>query len=62
MTEDMCKHAFHVKENDCWYCDEAMLPVDEGCKMACFTPKNSKVDNAKIVRDMVENSFMNNDD
>lgn len=43
---DKCRHVFYFKKNDCWYCDMSMMPVDEDCKMACFTNNNSEQDNA----------------
>ena len=62
MKKYLCKHAFYVEKNDCWYCDTSMFPVDEDCKMACFTPLYSKTDNAWDLRNILENIILKEKD
>lgn len=46
MTENRCRNVFYFASNNCWYCDTSMLPVEEDCRMACFTDPTSIKDRA----------------
>ena len=54
---DKCRHVFYFRKNDCWYCDMSMMPVDEDCKMACFTNRDSEHDNATDLMNYLSDNF-----
>ncbi len=50
-----CKHAIII--NDQLLCDVGGLPVDANDKFVCFTPRDSEVDNAYMVRLAIEDTI-----
>jgi len=50
-----CKHAIII--NDHLLCDVGGLPVEENDRFSCFTPIDSKVDNAYMVRLAIEDTI-----
>lgn len=57
-----CRHVFYFEENDCWYCNTSMMPVEETCKMACFTLPNVGTDSAYELQEKLYDGLAENDE
>lgn len=59
----ICKNCHHaVRLEDVTMCDDAGFAINDDDEFACFTPKNSKVDNAWEMRLWLEDKRSREDD